>query len=71
MEWHLPEDERAHLRALAARQAEYAALPVMAERERTWFDLNDGSPGARPPVVVETWTFDRDFLPEPVFGCRT
>ncbi|MBI4024319.1 MAG: hypothetical protein HY360_05015, partial [Verrucomicrobia bacterium] len=25
--------------------------------------------GARPPVVIETWTFDRDFMPESVFHC--
>ncbi len=36
-----------------------------------WYDLNDGRPGARPPVVVETWTFDRDFMPESVFRCAS
>lgn len=57
------------MRELARRQAEYAALPVMADRRRRWTALNDGEPGAAPPVVVETWTFDRDFLPEAVFRC--
>jgi len=67
----VPEKERAHLRELAKRQAEYAALPVMGERKKMWYDLNDGKPGARPPVVVETWTFDRDFLPDGVYRCST
>jgi len=69
MEWHVPNGERAYLRALASKQAEYAALPVMAQRKHMWYDLNDGRPGARPPVVVETWTFDRDFMPASVFRC--
>jgi hypothetical protein len=71
MEWHIPDGERVYLRELAAKQAEYAALPVMAQRRQMWFDLNDGRPGARPPVVIETWTFDRDFMPESVFRCTS
>jgi len=71
MEWHIPDDERAYLRDLARRQAEYAALPVMAQRKQQWYDLNDARPGVRPPVIVETWTFDRDFMPEGVFRCAT
>jgi hypothetical protein len=71
MEWTLPPQERTHLRQLAARQAEYAALPVMEERKKQWYALNDGHPGARPPVIVETWTFDRDFMPDEVFGCTS
>jgi hypothetical protein len=71
MEWHIPDDERAYLRDLASVQAEYAARPVMAQRKQMWYDLNDGRPGARPPVIVETWTFDRDFLPADVFRCTS
>jgi hypothetical protein len=71
MEWHLPQPERAYLRELAAKQAEYAALPVMAQRKEQWYALNDGPPGARPPVIAETWTFDRDFLPEDVYHCSS
>lgn len=71
MEWHIPNEERTYLRNLAKKQAEYAALPVMAQRKRMWYDLNDGRSGARPPFVVETWTFDRDFLPEGVFRCAS
>jgi len=36
-----------------------------------WYDLNDGRTGARPPVIVETWTFDRDFMPGSVFRCAS
>jgi hypothetical protein len=71
MSWILPDDERAYLRGLAQHQAEYAALPIMAERKRMWYALNDALPGARPPVVIETWTFDRDFMPESIFHCGT
>jgi hypothetical protein len=67
----LPANERQYLRELARRQAEYAALPVMAQRRQMWFDLNDAKPGARPPVLVETWTFDRDFLPAGVLRCES
>jgi hypothetical protein len=69
--WHIPDHERAYLRDLACKQAEYAALPVMAQRKKMWYDLNDAHPNARPPVVIETWTFDRDFLPESVFRCTS
>ncbi|MBI2505709.1 MAG: hypothetical protein HYW07_21050, partial [Candidatus Latescibacteria bacterium] len=63
MKWDLPNNERLYLRELARKQAEYAALPVMAERKQMWYDLNDGKPEVRPPVVIETGTFDRDFMP--------
>ena len=71
MEWQIPPSERITLRELAKKQAEYAALPIMETREKMWYDLNDAVPGARPPVVIETWTFDRDFLPEDVFQCSS
>jgi hypothetical protein len=69
--WQITPQERQYLRQLAAKQAEYAALPVMEERKRMWYALNDGCPGTRPPVIVETWTFNRDFLPEGIFHCTT
>lgn len=34
-----------------------------------WYALNDAHPGARPPVIIETWTFDRDFMPESILQC--
>jgi hypothetical protein len=70
-EWRVTPEEKTYLRELAQRQAEYAALPIMAERRQQWYDLNDARPGARPPVIVETQTFDRDFLPESVFRGTT
>ena len=71
MSWHIPENERTYLRELARKQAQYAALPVMDERRQMWLDLNDGKPGARPPFIIETWTFDRDFMPEGVLRCTS
>lgn len=71
MTWSLPDNERIYLRELARKQAEYAALPVMAQRKRMWYDLNDGNPDARPPVVMETGTFDRDFMPAGVLRCES
>ncbi len=63
-------EDREYLRTLARRQAEIAALPVMQERKKQWYALNDAQAGARPPVILETWTFDRDFMPESVFRCQ-
>jgi hypothetical protein len=71
MEWEIPSDERTHLRELAKKQAEYAALPVMADRTKMWYALNDGASGARPPVVIEPWTFDRDFMPDRIYRCTS
>jgi hypothetical protein len=76
MEWTMSNNERTYLRELAARQAEYATLPVMQARKQMWYALNDNDPApsecrARPPVIVETWTFDRDFLPDDVFHCTS
>ena len=71
MDWTIPQDERLYLRELANKQAVYAALPVMEQRKEMWFDLNDGRPGAIPPVIIETWTFDRDFMPDRLLRCTT
>lgn len=71
MDWQVTSQERTYLRELAKKQAEYAALPVMQQRKRMWYDLNDNMAGARPPVVLETWTFARDFMPESVLHCQT
>lgn len=69
MEPEISPHDRTYLRELARTQAGYAALPVMAERRRMWYDLNDSRPGARPPFIVESWTFDRDFMPEGILRC--
>ena len=71
MTYSLPPIERDHLRRLARCQAEIAALPVMQQRRQLWTDINDAKPGARPPVVIETWTFDRDFMPASVYQCKS
>ena len=71
MSYVLAENERRYLRDLARRQAEIAALPVMEQRRRMWTDVNDSKPGARPPFVIETWTFDRDFMPDSILRCRS
>ncbi len=67
----LPSNELLILRKLGARQAELAALPIMAERKRLWQEMNDGVPGARPPFAIESWTFDRDFLPDRLLQCSS
>jgi len=71
MPYSLSHDERRYLRDLARRQAEIAALPVMAQRRHLWTAMNDGTTGSRPPFVVETWTFDRDFMPASIFRCQS
>lgn len=71
MSYTLPAEDRTYLRGLAQRQAEIAALPVMTERRRLWTDMNDAKPGARPPFVLETWTFDRDFMPSSIYRCKS
>ncbi len=71
MEFAIPEKEWKYLRGLAGKQAEYASLPVMEERKQMWYALNDAKPGAKPPVIIETGTFDRDFMPESIFQCES
>lgn len=71
MDYQITVPERIYLRELARKQAEYAALPIMAQRRKMWQDMNDGKPGTRPPVVIETWTFNRDFMPEGISKCTT
>jgi hypothetical protein len=54
--------DRERLRGLAERMAEYAALPVMAERTRLWYAHN-ALAGSRPLVVIEMDTFESEMLP--------
>jgi hypothetical protein len=68
---NIPQHERKHLRELARRQADIAALSVMEERRQMWVDLNDKGAGSRPPVIIETGTFNREFMPESLFKCQT
>jgi len=57
-------DERRYLRDLARKQAEYAALPIMAQRKALWYAHNSLQ-GERPVIVVEMDTFEQDMLPSP------
>jgi hypothetical protein len=67
----LSKEEIIRLRALAQRQAELAALPIMEVRKKLWTDMNDGISGARPPFALESGTFDRDFLPDSFLQCTS
>jgi hypothetical protein len=60
-----------YLRGLAQKQADLSQLPIMRKRKQMWTDMNDALPEARPPFVLETRTFDRDFLPENIFKCES
>ncbi len=71
MKYTLPKEELLHLRALAQKQAELSRLPVMAHRRQLWTGINDGQAQTRPPFAVESWTFDRDFLPDSLLQCRS
>lgn len=66
----ITEKERRYLRELAKKQKEYANLPEMERKKQRWFDLNMGKTVV-PPVVVETWTFDPDMMPESIYQCTT
>ncbi len=73
-EFDIPDSEKNYLRELAKRQAEYAALPIMAQRRKMWFELNDGCKGARPLFIVEAGLpagFERDFMPAGILRCAT
>ena len=54
--------ERQLLRELAKRQAEIAALPVMARREARWYGLNDGAT-EYPLVTMEFHGLEREVYP--------
>lgn len=69
--WAVPPDERALLRELAARQAGYAALPVMATRRQQWLDLNDGRASVRPPFILEATQFMLELLPGGRYRCES
>jgi hypothetical protein len=71
MPYTLPHDEKLYLRELAKRQAEIAALPVMQERVKLQTAKNDAVPGVPPVFIIETWTFDRDFMPASIFKCTS
>lgn len=59
--------DRRIVRDLAARWAELAASPAMAERKRGWRSLHDLRP-ERPMILIETQTID-GFVPEDELVC--
>jgi len=71
MAFTLTADEIPYLRGLAKRMKETAALPVMRARVKIWTDSNDCAPGARPPFVMESGSFDREFMPATLLRCAT
>lgn len=66
--YRVSESEKNYLRELAKKQLEYARLPVMDARKQTWVNLNTGK-HAVPPVVIETVTFEQDFMPAKLLKC--
>lgn len=71
MEYQLSKEELDRLRKLAQQQTEIASLPVMEQRKKLWNDMNNAVPGAKPPFAIESWTFDRDFMPDNILHCKT
>jgi len=61
-------NEREYLRDLAKKQLEIASLPVMEERRKKWYRLNDGAT-AEPLVSVEFNGLPEQFFPPAV--CET
>lgn len=59
----IPNEDVIKLRRLAKTQLEYANLPVMKQREKAWHAHNDLQ-GDRPMIHMETWTFEKDILPQ-------
>ena len=59
----IPKKDIIRLRNLAKKQLEYANLPVMKQREKSWYAHNDLQ-GDRPMIHIETWTFEKDILPK-------
>lgn len=61
--------DRERLRKLAFRQRELSESVSAQKRIRLWRELNDHG-AMHPPVAVETWTFDEDFLPSSLLECE-
>jgi hypothetical protein len=60
--------ERRYLRALTAKQAEYAALPVMQDRTRNWYHHNACQQGTKPIVIIDESAFTHELYPP--FQCE-
>lgn len=70
MPYSIKEHEIKYLRELARKQLEYSKLPVMREREKRWQNINNGVRDIA-PVVIETWTFDHDMMPDSIYRCES
>jgi hypothetical protein len=62
-------EDRKTIRDLAARWAETASLPVMAERKRLWKAVHDLKM-ERPMILVETGAFVDEYVPASELVCR-
>ena len=60
---NITQTDRNTLRELAKQQAEIAALPIMAHREKLWYDLNDGK-ATHPLVTLEFHGFEHEVYPQ-------
>ena len=54
-------NEIEYIRELAKKQAEYAALPIMNERRKKWYALNDGK------LSISPWC-NEDYISEQIHG---
>ena len=59
----IPSSEREYLRELAKKMYEYSQLPVMNERRKKWYDVNDCKPSASPIVIMEIGGFRGEYYP--------
>ena len=59
---NITKEERHILRELAMRQAEISELPIMTERKKIWYDINDGK-AAHPLVVMEFHGMEHEVYP--------
>lgn len=62
-ELFITSDERKYLRELAREQLDYSMLPIMKEREKSWYNHNDLK-GDIPLIHFETRSCEQDLLPE-------
>lgn len=62
----ISDKDRNRLRALAAKQAEYAALPIMQQRTADWYAHHDNQQPGRPMIHLELWTFSQEIIPDQI-----
>jgi hypothetical protein len=67
--WTITSHDRDTLRRLAARQAEIAQEPVMAERRRLWI-AHAGLRGERPMILAENQGVTNEILPRSALTCE-